>query len=120
MDPEARKVVELGYGGSERLTMNMGPQHPSAHGVFRAILSLELLVAAVEIADDRVDAHHRLALEREDRAEDAVGGRVLRPHVHGEALAAPVTQLDDFSRFGIHVRSGVSSALSAAARTARE
>src|SRR4029079_7518308 len=25
----------------ERLTMNMGPQHPSAHGVFRAILTLE-------------------------------------------------------------------------------
>src|SRR5512132_1628632 len=41
MDPEARKVIELGYGGSERLTMNMGPQHPSAHGVFRAILTLE-------------------------------------------------------------------------------
>jgi len=41
MDPEARKVVEMGYGGSERLTMNMGPQHPSAHGVFRAILQLE-------------------------------------------------------------------------------
>ena len=41
MDPEARKVVELGYGGSERLTMNMGPQHPSAHGVFRAILILD-------------------------------------------------------------------------------
>jgi NADH-quinone oxidoreductase subunit D len=40
-DPEARKVVEMGYGGSERLTMNMGPQHPSAHGVFRAILTLE-------------------------------------------------------------------------------
>jgi NADH-quinone oxidoreductase subunit D len=34
-------VVELGYGGSERLTMNMGPQHPSSHGVFRAILTLE-------------------------------------------------------------------------------
>ena len=41
MDPEARKIVELGYGGSERLIMNMGPQHPSAHGVFRAILELE-------------------------------------------------------------------------------
>ena len=41
MDLEARKVVEMGYGGSERLTMNMGPQHPSAHGVFRAILTLE-------------------------------------------------------------------------------
>ena len=31
----------LDYTGSERLTMNMGPQHPSAHGVFRAILTLE-------------------------------------------------------------------------------
>ena len=40
-DPEARKVIEMGYGGAERLTMNMGPQHPSAHGVFRAILTLE-------------------------------------------------------------------------------
>ena len=33
--------VELDYTGGERLTMNMGPQHPSAHGVFRAILTLE-------------------------------------------------------------------------------
>ena len=49
MDPEARKVIEMGYGGSERLTMNMGPQHPSAHGVFRAILTLEgETVAAVD------------------------------------------------------------------------
>jgi NADH-quinone oxidoreductase subunit D len=36
-----RSVVELGYGGNERLMMNMGPQHPSAHGVFRMILTLE-------------------------------------------------------------------------------
>src|SRR6266404_7806552 len=36
-----RSVVEIGYGGNERLVMNMGPQHPSAHGVFRAILTLE-------------------------------------------------------------------------------
>jgi NADH-quinone oxidoreductase subunit D len=35
------KRVELDYTGSERLTMNMGPQHPSAHGVFRAVLTLE-------------------------------------------------------------------------------
>jgi NADH:ubiquinone oxidoreductase subunit D len=41
VDSEARKVIELGYGGNERLVMNMGPQHPSAHGVFRAILTLE-------------------------------------------------------------------------------
>ena len=35
------RARELDYTGSERLTMNMGPQHPSAHGVFRAILTLE-------------------------------------------------------------------------------
>jgi NADH-quinone oxidoreductase subunit D len=40
-DAEARKVIEMGYGGTERLVMNMGPQHPSAHGVFRAILTLD-------------------------------------------------------------------------------
>ncbi len=48
-DPEARKVIELGYGGNERLVMNMGPQHPSAHGVFRMILTLEgETIAAVD------------------------------------------------------------------------
>lgn len=36
-----RAVVEYGYGGTERLVMNMGPQHPSAHGVFRMLLTLE-------------------------------------------------------------------------------
>src|SRR5207249_6903782 len=41
MDIEGRQVLEMGYAGAERLTMNMGPQHPSAHGVFRAILTLE-------------------------------------------------------------------------------
>jgi len=40
-DLEARRVMEYGYGGNERLVMNMGPQHPSAHGVFRMILTLE-------------------------------------------------------------------------------
>jgi NADH-quinone oxidoreductase subunit D len=41
MADTAQQVVEIGYGGNERLVMNMGPQHPSAHGVFRAILTLE-------------------------------------------------------------------------------
>ncbi|HEY7601241.1 MAG TPA: NADH-quinone oxidoreductase subunit D [Methylomirabilota bacterium] len=41
MSAPARTVVEYGYGGNERLVMNMGPQHPSAHGVFRMILTLE-------------------------------------------------------------------------------
>jgi NADH-quinone oxidoreductase subunit D len=40
-DVEARQIIEVGYGGNERLLMNMGPQHPSSHGVFRAILVLE-------------------------------------------------------------------------------
>src|SRR5437667_6510427 len=35
------QTLEIGYGGSERLPMNMRPQHPSAHVVFRAILTLE-------------------------------------------------------------------------------
>jgi NADH:ubiquinone oxidoreductase subunit D len=41
MSPTTPARVELDYTGSERLTMNMGPQHPSAHGVFRAVLTLE-------------------------------------------------------------------------------
>jgi NADH-quinone oxidoreductase subunit D len=40
-DITPRVRTELDYAGAERLTMNMGPQHPSAHGVFRAILTLE-------------------------------------------------------------------------------
>jgi NADH-quinone oxidoreductase subunit D len=41
MSAPAVSRVELDYSGGERLTLNMGPQHPSAHGVFRAILTLE-------------------------------------------------------------------------------
>ena len=41
LDAAPTTRVELDYSGGERLTMNMGPQHPSAHGVFRAILTLE-------------------------------------------------------------------------------
>jgi NADH-quinone oxidoreductase subunit D len=40
-EPDTVRRVEVDYAGGERLTMNMGPQHPSAHGVFRAILTLE-------------------------------------------------------------------------------
>src|SRR6188768_238460 len=40
-EPVTPVVRTLDYTGSERLQMNMGPQHPSAHGVFRAILGLQ-------------------------------------------------------------------------------
>ncbi len=40
-ETNTRTTLEYGYGGNERLVMNMGPQHPSAHGVFRMILTLE-------------------------------------------------------------------------------
>jgi NADH-quinone oxidoreductase subunit D len=41
LDVNETTRVEMDWSGPERLTMNMGPQHPSAHGVFRAILNLE-------------------------------------------------------------------------------
>lgn len=35
------RVVEMADGERERLVINMGPQHPSTHGVLRIILELE-------------------------------------------------------------------------------
>ncbi len=62
-DTEARHVIEIGYGGNERLVMNMGPQHPSAHGVFRAILTLEgeTVVAVDAIIGYLHRCHEKLA-----------------------------------------------------------
>ncbi len=34
-------VAELGEAPEERIVVNMGPQHPSTHGVLRLILELE-------------------------------------------------------------------------------
>src|SRR6266550_8568906 len=41
LDQSTVTRVEMDWSGPERLQMNMGPQHPSAHGVFRAIVTLE-------------------------------------------------------------------------------
>jgi NADH:ubiquinone oxidoreductase subunit D len=41
LDTAKTSKVDFDYSGGERLMINMGPQHPSAHGVFRAILTLE-------------------------------------------------------------------------------
>jgi len=37
----ATKVVEQSYGSLEHMTLNMGPQHPSTHGVLRLIMELD-------------------------------------------------------------------------------
>jgi NADH-quinone oxidoreductase subunit D len=41
LDQNKTTRVEMDWSGPERLQMNMGPQHPSAHGVFRALVTLE-------------------------------------------------------------------------------
>src|SRR4029453_8909644 len=61
----------------------------------------ELLVAAMEIADHGIHGDDRLSLEGEDHPKDAVGRRVLRPHVHHEALVAAVTELDNLPRLRV-------------------
>jgi NADH-quinone oxidoreductase subunit D len=43
-DPQAGdtiRTVEQGYTNAEMLTINMGPQHPSTHGVLRLIVDLD-------------------------------------------------------------------------------
>ena len=42
----------------------------------------DLLVVAVQVAEDRFEFHNHLAVEGGDHAENAVGGRVLRAHRH--------------------------------------
>jgi len=34
-------VTEIGQAKEERVVVNMGPQHPSTHGVLRLVLELE-------------------------------------------------------------------------------
>jgi hypothetical protein len=45
-----------------------------------------LLDAGVDVADDRLDLAHDLALERAEQAQDAVSRRVVRPEVDREEL----------------------------------
>jgi NADH-quinone oxidoreductase subunit D len=56
------------------MTVNMGPQHPSTHGVLRLVLELDGEVIPIVHADDRVPAHRH----REDRrAEEVAAGDPL-------------------------------------------
>ena len=47
-----------------------------------------LLFPAVQVADHGLDLLHGFAVERDHQAQHAVGGRVLRTHVHLHRLAA--------------------------------
>ena len=44
----------------------------------------KLLGAAMQEADMRIDALHELAVELQDHAQHAVGGRMLRPEIDRE------------------------------------
>jgi len=50
---------------TEVLTVNMGPQHPSTHGVLRLVLELDGETVSVDFADDWLPAHGH----REDREQ---------------------------------------------------
>jgi NADH-quinone oxidoreductase subunit D len=40
-DPSGLEVPEEGHSPARRMTLNMGPQHPSTHGVLRVVLELD-------------------------------------------------------------------------------
>ena len=40
-DPSGLQHAEPKPGGGRRMTLNMGPQHPSTHGVLRIMLELD-------------------------------------------------------------------------------
>ena len=41
---------------TETMTVNMGPQHPSTHGVLRLVLELDGEIVVSAVADDRVSS----------------------------------------------------------------
>ena len=47
----------------------------------------DFLVVAVQIAEDRFELHHALAVQRHVHAKDAVRRRVLWPHRHFQQIA---------------------------------
>ncbi len=73
--------AEVVHPGAERGALDPG-----------AVLHV-LLDAGVEVADPAAGLLHRLALELEDQAEDAVGAGVLRPHVDDDPLLGLLPEL---------------------------
>ena len=58
----------------------------------RLVLAV-LLDAGVDVAHDRLEVDHGLALERDEEAKDAVGRRVVRPEVHRHQLLLELQRL---------------------------
>ena len=70
---------------SETMTVNMGPQHPSTHGVLNLVVQLsgETIVKA-----DATIGFLHTGIEKTAEPKHAVGARVLRPHVDRHRFGA--------------------------------
>ena len=105
---EIKHLVSERALNGETMLLNMGPQHPSTHGVLRLLLELdgEIVVNCIpdigflhtgieknmeaktyQKADIGNAVDNDLAVEFEQEAQHAVRGRVLRPHVQQHGLA---------------------------------
>ena len=72
-----RKPHTAAPNGPRRMTLNMGPQHPSTHGVLRVVLELDGETIIEGRARHRLPAHrHR---ERVRGQNLAAGGYAHRP-----------------------------------------
>ena len=75
---EAQVAPEMPDTAPRRMTLNMGPQHPSTHGVLRLILELEgetVIKAAPDIG------YLHTGIEKECEGEDLpAGGYADGPH----------------------------------------
>ena len=89
--------VELDYSGGERLTMNMGPQHPSAHGVFRAILTLE---GETVVAVDAVIGYLHRCHEKLGETLTYVQYPTIASKT--DYVAAMTAELDDLASVRVH------------------
>ena len=58
-----------------------------------ALVLAALLDPGVDVADDRLQVEHLLALEADQQAQHPVGGGVVRAHVHGQQLVLGLERL---------------------------
>ena len=95
--PPARRVVEQDYPTAEILALNMGPQHPSTHGVLRlmleiegeTVLSLKPMVGYLHSAKEKLAEHktYHMFIPYTDRLD------YLSPMANNYAFVASVEKL---------------------------